>query len=118
MHEQDMNDDDGLFEGRRLRDEGMERVMENTSKKWKDRFERAIVSLADAGIPFDAVDVRMICGDPPGHPNAFGAMMNSVIKRKLITRLKEVTVHSSRPPAHGRRLMLYIGNENPPHANA
>jgi hypothetical protein len=118
MHKQNMNDDGGLFEGRRLRDEGMERVLANTSQKWKDQFERAILILASAGIPFDVVDVRLICGDPPGHCNAFGAMMGSVIKRKLIIPLREVTVPSSRPPAHGRRLTLYVGNEKPNHAHS
>ena len=91
-------------------DEGMERVLQNTSQQWKDRFEQVVIILASTGIPFDAVDIRLGCGDPPGHPNAFGAMINSVLQRNLMKQLKGITIHSSRPSAHGRRLMLYIGN--------
>jgi hypothetical protein len=98
-----------INEGKRLRDEGIEKVLANTSKEWKNRFETAIITLANLHVPFDVVDVRLICGDPPGHPNAFGAMMNSVVRRKIIKQLTHATIHSSRPPAHGRRLMLYIG---------
>jgi hypothetical protein len=104
--------ENNLNVGKQLRDEGMERVLANTSKEWKNRFETAITTLANLHIPFDVVDVRLICGDPPGHPNAFGAMMNSVVRRKLIKQLTHATIHSTRPPAHGRRLMLYTGMQD------
>lgn len=95
--------------GRQLRDEGMARVLDHTPDEWKNQFEHAIEVLAAKLESFTVVDVRLICGDPPGHPNAFGAMMGSALKRGLIKQLKDDPIHSPRPSAHGRKLIFYIG---------
>lgn len=73
--------------GEQLRDDGAERVTDNTREDWIAAADAAIVRLARSGQPFSAEDVRAAVGDPPGHANAMGARMLAAAKHGLLEKI-------------------------------
>ena len=97
-------------EGRKRRDEGMEKVRSNTPQGWQGNFEATVLALASRGGEFTAEDIRFECGDPPNHHNAFSAAFNSVIRRGWIVWTGRTTP-ALRPGSHARGggLRIYRG---------
>ncbi len=81
--------------------------MDNTPDDWKDAALAIIKAMASSGMTFHAEDVRGLVGDPPNHPNAFGAVFNAAAKTGLIIRIGDVM--AKRDNAHARRISLYKG---------
>jgi hypothetical protein len=75
---------DGVLAGLRGRDRGIAAVWQGTDEEWKEFASAAIQLLAGAGEPFTAEEVRELCNDPPGHPNAMGALFQAASRRGLI----------------------------------
>ena len=92
--------------GRMLRDEGIKRVIEN-SETWQDRALRIIQAAQ-----FDQVTgeelrepVVLAIGEPH-HPNAWGALINTAVKRGLIVKTGQYT-QMRRASAHARVNAIY-----------
>ena len=93
--------------GYNLKEAGCAKVIDNTPDDWKEATLAIIMAMASSGLLFDAEDVRKLAGDPPNHPNAFGAIFNFAIKAKIIVRIGDVM--AKRDNAHARRISLYKG---------
>jgi hypothetical protein len=93
--------------GYTLKEKGCSKVMDNTPDDWKDAALAIIKAMASSGMTFHAEDVRGLVGDPPNHPNAFGAVFNAAAKTGLIIRIGDVM--AKRDNAHARRISLYKG---------
>jgi hypothetical protein len=66
--------------GRGRRNKGIKRVKSQTPDWWLQGFSRALFVLKAKGKPFTAEDIRELTGDPPNHPNAMGAAVNSAVR--------------------------------------
>jgi hypothetical protein len=93
--------------GYTLKEKGCSKVIDNTPDDWKDAALAIIKAMASSGMTFHAEDVRGLVGDPPNHPNAFGAIFNVAAKTGLIIRIGDVM--AKRDNAHARRISLYKG---------
>jgi len=93
--------------GYNLKEAGCAKVIDNTPEDWKEATLAIIKAMASSGMKFHAEDVRKLAGDPPNHPNAFGAMFNAAVKMKLIVRVGDIM--ATRDNAHARRISLYKG---------
>lgn len=93
--------------GEELRDEGTERVSNNSPEEWVLLCDTIIRQLARSGEEFTAEEVRMWCGEPPHH-NLIGARFLVAIKAKIIVRTSYR--NATRPEAHSRILRVYRGN--------
>ncbi len=93
--------------GYNLKEAGCAKVIDNTPDDWKEATLAIIKAMASSGMKFHAEDVRKLAGDPPNHPNAFGAMFNAAVKMKLIVRVGDIM--ATRDNAHARRISLYKG---------
>ncbi len=93
--------------GYTLKEKGCSKVMDNTPDDWKEAALAIIKAMASSGMTFHAEDVRGLVGDPPNHPNAFGAVFNVAAKTGLIIRIGDVM--AKRDNAHARRISLYKG---------
>jgi hypothetical protein len=93
--------------GYTLKEKGCSKVIDNTPDDWKDAALAIIKAMASSGMTFHAEDVRGLVGDPPNHPNAFGALFNAATKTGLIIRIGDVI--AKRDNAHARRISLYKG---------
>ncbi len=93
--------------GYTLKEKGCSKVIDNTPDDWKDAALAIIKAMASSGMTFHAEDVRGLVGDPPNHPNAFGAVFNAAAKTGLIIRIGDVI--AKRDNAHARRISLYKG---------
>jgi hypothetical protein len=96
-----------MMVGYYLKESGCSKVIDNTPDDWKDATMAIIKAMASSGMTFHAEDVRKLAGDPPNHPNAFGAMFNAAVKMKLIVRVGDIM--ATRDNAHARRISLYRG---------
>jgi hypothetical protein len=96
-----------MMGGYNLKEAGCAKVIDNTPDDWKDATLAIIKAMASSGMKFHAEDVRKLAGDPPNHPNAFGAMFNAAVKMKLIVRVGDIM--ATRDNAHARRISLYKG---------
>lgn len=85
--------------GEWFRDEGIRRVTENGSVAWHRHFSDALAALR--GLEVTAEDIRPLCGDPPNHPNAFGAAMHGAVRAGVLLDTGR-TVAARRPEAHVR----------------
>jgi len=93
--------------GKELKEAGIEQVDSNTPEQWKIDADSVIMSMASSGREFTAEDVRCFVGDPPNHPNAFGARFNSASKAGIIKRVGYK--QASRNSAHARVIAVYVG---------
>ncbi len=98
-----------LFTGEVLRDEGIAKVTEHNGK-WMDLCVMKMEQskwLGDG--TFTGEDVRHFCEHTVGcanHPNAYGALINTLIKRKIIKptwewrKMRDESSHCRRTPVY------------------
>ena len=81
--------------------EGIEQVLANERREWRQRALARIVRLAEQHRTFTADEVREACSDiePPHHPNVWGAVMHKAIRAGIIRRTGELR-RSTRKAAH------------------
>ena len=106
-----------LFLGKKLRDEGIEQVMDNQTADWKRRYRESITrwfAICPKGHTFTSEDMRLIARmhgvSNPHHPNAWAA--NAAVNlRELIKQGRiEPTgayVTATLIASHGRALKQY-----------
>jgi len=92
-----MNDQNDLFQGVALRDEGMKKVIAN-NQQWREHFDRVAwhILIESSKVTSDAV-VRVI-GMPEGSSNAVGAAMRAFAKAHKLRVLEYVK--TTRPTRH------------------
>lgn len=105
---------DDLFEwgnGKEARDEGMDLVLEHTPEYFKFRLYCAFWVLVLSGEPFTAEDARPFTGDPPNHPNAYGAIWSGLVNRAFREGHLELVGHMSavRTRSHSCDMKIYRG---------
>lgn len=80
-------DDLPLFTGEVLRDEGLAKVSEHNGR-WMDAcLMQAEFYVATSIKSFTGEDIRFYCQSKvgcPKHPNAYGALINTLVRRKII----------------------------------
>lgn len=95
-----------LFDGRRLRDEGIERVELAEGEEWKEAARAWVARRAAQPGEFNADDLRAVVGSPE-RPNAMGAVFLWAVKRGLI---RMVGLRQRRAAnAHAQRIAVYVG---------
>ncbi len=105
-------DDLPLFTGEVLRDEGISKVSDN-NEKW---MERCIKEVSD-WLPiserktFTGEDLRFVLNcnvGCPAHPNAWGALVNTLIRRKIIKptgeyrAMRDENSHARKTPVYSK----------------
>ena len=96
-----------MGEGHDLRDEGAYRVSQNASQEWVAKADLAIAQMAALGGEFTAEHVRVIVGNPVGHPNVMGARFLHAAKAGIIKRVGYT--RNSRASAHARVVSVWRG---------
>jgi len=80
-------DQPDLFSGEQLRDAGIARVTSN-NESWIVAATRAAEAfISRQNLSFTGEDIRFYCEQavgPPKHPNAWGALVNALLKRGAI----------------------------------
>ncbi len=100
-----------LFTGEVLRDEGIAKVSDH-SGKWMELciLEVEIWRMDDT---FTGEDIRHHCSYTvglPKHPNAFGALVNTLVRRKIIKHtgeyraMRDSSSHARRTPVYTKAL--------------
>lgn len=102
---------DQLEFGRRLRDVGINTVLENSDESYKQKVVDVIGQLAASGYRFTAEDIREIAGSPTGHPNVLGALMHGAVKTGVIKRV--AYAKATRARSHARVIAVYTGAQEP-----
>lgn len=82
-------------------------VHSSANAEWKTSALTAIRHLAEAGKPFQAADVAAAAGEPPGSPNAWGAVMRAAAHDGLIVHCGYAP--SSRTTVAGSTVKLWRG---------
>lgn len=76
-----------------------------TTEQWTEAARFAVERFGYRGADFTAEDIREKAGDPPGSPNALGALLHALEAEGAI---KVVGFRrSSRPSSHGRRILVW-----------
>lgn len=97
-----MSEQADLFEGRRLRDEGLDRVEANYPS-YLDLARRAAVTCAVLNGRVSINDVRKMIGPPP--PEVHHNVMGAVFRDK---RWRQIDIEQVRHAAgHARRVLVY-----------
>lgn len=98
-------------EGQRAQDEGFEQVLENTPEHFKYRLSMAFWFLVESGQEFTAEDARPFSGDPPNHPNAYGAVWSGLVNRAFKEGYLETVgiTRADRTRSHACLLPIYRG---------
>lgn len=96
-----------LNPGDRLKVEGAAAALAAEEAKWRDAADYWIRSLAAAGKQFNAEDVRLLAGDPPGHVNAMGGLFLSAARRGLIRSVGYE--NATRKSGHARPIRVWVG---------
>jgi hypothetical protein len=94
--------------GQQLKEKGINYVSEH-NENWMERCLRIAPKYLRLRTDFTGEDIRFLCvnisGDPKHH-NAFGALVNTLIKRKIIVptgehrQMKDRTSHSRSTPVY------------------
>jgi hypothetical protein len=108
-----------LFNGKMLRDRGIEKVSVN-NESWMDECERLARKLVHRHSDFTGEDIRFFCQgivDEPKSPNAWGALIKTLIKRKVIVPTGRYVNPKDRA-SHARKIQVYeaynsLGTETP-----
>lgn len=95
-----------LFEGRKQRDLGTERVELAEPEAWKSAARAWIVRRAGQPGEFNADDLRAAIG-PPSRPNAMGSIFLWAVKAGLI-RMSGFRQRRA-ANAHAQRIAVYVG---------
>lgn len=99
-----------LKAGKELRDEGIKQVSDH-NEDWMENCYCRAFSFVNGVKPehFTGEDIRLHCQKheaEPKHPNAWGALINTLIKRKIITPtgehrpMKDKTSHARSTPVY------------------
>ena len=95
-----------LFAGRELRDQGIESVTEN-SKRWQDEALQIIAGAQFFQATGEELRAPIVAAiGEPHHPNAWGALINTALKRGLIAKTGRYT-QMRRASAHARVNAIY-----------
>ena len=103
-----------LKKGMQARDEGLEQVEEN-ALPWFDQAVACVQSMCAVGNGqvFAGENIRYWVREAigePHHHNAWGALINTAVRLKIITDTGEEK-HMAKPSSHGRRTPLYRWGE-------
>lgn len=108
----------GLDEGRRLRDEGMDRAIgggDDAAEVWKRRFREVFRTHLVSGEDFCSDHLIDEIGMPPmrldgsGRPNLVGAIFNGEVRRAGASIAQDGWAPMTRAKAHARRTPLWHG---------
>ncbi len=97
-----------LFSGELLRDEGIAKVIGNNNR-WFELCVEAAKTYIEYPATFTGEDIRLYCQryvGHPTHPNAFGALINTLVRRKIIRptgeyrAMRDSSSHSRRTPVY------------------
>jgi hypothetical protein len=100
-----------ITNGEQLRDQGIKQVSEH-NENWMDEAIRAVklwIRLGFLNEDFTGEDIRIQClklMGHPRHPNAWGALINTLIKRKIIVptgeyrAMKDSSSHARKTPVY------------------
>lgn len=96
--------------GATLRDSGIAKVLSH-NQLWRERCLEAFSSFADPALvkTFTGEEFRFYCegkGLYPDHPNAWGGLINILVRRKLIVPTGEY-VKPTDKTSHARRIQVY-----------
>lgn len=93
-------------EGLQLKLKGIGQVA-HKNKEWLDAAKKAVIRKAAERDEFSADDARFFCGHlvSPTHPNAWGALLNTMARQGLIRRMGYI--ESSRPAARHRPVSVW-----------
>ncbi len=97
-----------LFSGELLRDEALEKVSENNGK-WMELCIEAAKVYIEYPATFTGEDIRHYCEayvGCPHHPNAFGALINTLVRRKIIKPTGEYRAMND-DSSHARKTPVY-----------
>jgi len=99
---------DDLSEGRRLRDEGMEQVLENEGDDWKEDVIRVLSGLR--GQHLSGEGIRRACAEVgvyAHHPNCWGGFCNGLVIKGVLRKTGGYTQMTA-PTSHGRETKVYL----------
>lgn len=102
-----------LMEGKKLREEGITQVSVH-NESWMDRCLRRAEGFAvqRKGLmndTFTGEDIRFYCKDyieQPKHPNAWGALINTLVKRNVIRSTGQYQQPKDKS-SHARAIQIY-----------
>jgi hypothetical protein len=99
-----------LFSGQMLRDAGIT-LVKSHNDGWMDQCLELAVKYAHARgrSDFTGEDIRFFCENvvpAPRHPNAWGALVNILVKRKIIRATGEYRQPKDRS-SHARAIQVY-----------
>ncbi len=97
-----------LFSGELLRDEAIAKVSDN-NEKWMELCVESATHFAEHHDTFTGEDIRFTCLGSVGHPhhsNAWGALVNTLIRRKIIKPTGEYRAMKD-DSSHARKTPVY-----------
>ena len=84
----------------------MDAALGRTTEQWTEAARFAVERFGYRGVEFSAEDIREKAGDPPGSPNALGALLHAL---EAEGKIRVVGFRrSSRPSSHGRRILVWM----------
>ena len=101
-----------LFDGQQLKEKGIKKVSEH-NVNWMERALRLAYIWVHLGGDFTGEDIRLHCEPTlgaPTHSNAWGALINTLIKRKIIVPTGEYR-KSKHAEAHARKNAVYKAHD-------
>lgn len=94
-----------LKEGQRLRDEGMAKVTENTSERYREEFATVVRDFREQHRDYTSEDVTARIGFPDAHPNAVGAITRAMSMRYGAVKVGHVK--AQRSGRHANEIALW-----------
>lgn len=91
-----------------MRDEGIKKVADN-NEKWMERCVKSVQQFETHQDTFTGEDIRFHCGGRigyPAHPNAWGALINTLVRRKIIKPTGEYRAMRD-DSSHARKTPVY-----------
>jgi len=88
-----------------LKLDGMETVYTRSSEEWKAHVSKVIAKIP-RGTLVTGEDIRLRCKLQPHHPNAWGAIINAHVQRKLLVSTGRYKKPVS-PKSHARMIQIY-----------
>lgn len=88
-----------------LKLEGMEAVYANSTEEWKAHVSKVIETIPHGEL-VTGEDIRLMCKLQAHHPNAWGAMINAHVQRKLLVATGRYKKPLS-PKSHARMIQIY-----------
>ena len=95
-----------------MRNEGIERVVDNTPEDYREAFRKAALELVAEGKLLTSEDITARCGMPPNHCHAVGGLIWGLVSSGLIEPVEDAK--SKVPTSHAARLRLYRGKPSSP----